>query len=360
MVATLTTKDYSEYIHPSSQTTIDLKQSPLVLMAQACNNIGKELGLANVTLPSFNKHYQPSSSSQIPKCDKQKTRLIVPPQQTDKHRTTTTTTIRKSLSPVELTNHNRTKSLKRPLPTKSSNEYESSPQKIRHTTNHSPLSTNVSSCSPSKSKQMSPPFLPPPPPPLDFSPENPFLIPSFNPMHFFDPTLLRHLSKTFYSGDTSSPSIASANSAFTIQRNNPHYYFDQIIRDYSNKHNKNISSGCSSLLSTQQQQQQQFVCNWMESSEGFCGKRFQSQLALLDHLCTHTSGENNHQKTVSSSSCFYPYKPSPTNSPSCSSLPYLSSSALSHALATAPVSSLYPPMPFGLYPPPLGFYPTKL
>ncbi|CAF0962107.1 unnamed protein product [Didymodactylos carnosus] len=359
MVATLTTKDYSEYIHPSSQTTIDMKQSPLVLMAQACNNIGKELGLADVTSPSFNKYYQ-SSSTQVSKCDKPRTRSIVHPQQNDKNRTIS----RKSLSPSETTNNNRAKSSKRSSLSKSLNEYESSPQKQRHTTNRTPtpLPTNIPPCSPPKNKQTSSPFLPsqfPVPlsiPPSDFSPENPFLIPSLNPMHFFDPTLLSHLTKTCYSPDLSSPSIASANSAFTSQRNDPHYYLDQIIREYSNKYIKNTTTNYSPSSSTQQPQ---FVCNWMESSDGFCGKRFQSQLALLDHLCTHTSGENNHSKTIPSSLRFHPYKPSP-NSSSCSSLPYFTSSALNHLLATAPVSSLYTPTPFGLYPPPLGFFPNKL
>ncbi|UJR16495.1 hypothetical protein I4U23_003397 [Adineta vaga] len=219
---------YGDYINPTIDQYSTKQENPLVLMAQACNNIGKELSSS-------------SSSS-----------------------TTTTISItskqRKSNSSPEVK-----KSLKRPAPST-----PSPPAKKIALQSSLPLQTTTTTTAttvPSISSSASS-LLPPTNPQSFYFPPSPFM---------FDSLLLHHLSKTFATSPYfSTPSFGhSSTSAFSPSSQRSPYFMDSILAPLKPS-----------------PQPPAFVCNWMESNspDGFCGKRFANHLGLLEHLCTaHTS-----------------------------------------------------------------------
>lgn len=215
------------------------KENPLVLMAQACNNIGKELMSSIQSSASPNKRMNLSSP---PALHSLKTR--------------------KSTSPPEAR-----KSLKRSAPASpttglhpskriANNHSSASVSNPINSSTSSPLTSTIASSSQPAS--------------LYFQP-TPFMFDSF---------LLHHLSKslnnstsTYYSSPVMNQAPSASYSLPTMSHRSA-YLMD-------------------SILAPLKPATPSFVCNWMETTlpDGYCGQRFTNQYSLLEHLCaSHTNG----------------------------------------------------------------------
>lgn len=197
-------------------------------MAQACNNIGKELSTSS-TLSITSKQRKSNSSPEGKKSLKRPAQFT-------------------SLTPP-------------PPPSKKMTIHPPQPPLPQSSSSSSSQATVSSSSLPSTNQQSY------------YFPPSPFM---------FDSLLLHHLSKTFTSSSSSpffsTPSFGhSSNSAFSpsssLSSQRSPYFMD-------------------SILAPLKPSPSPFVCNWMESNipDGFCGKRFANHMSLLEHLCTaHTS-----------------------------------------------------------------------
>ena len=209
-------------------------------MAQACNNIGKEL--SSSVLSTSSRRPILSSPPTMPLPSKQ----------------------RKSNSPPEVK-----KTLKRSAPSSSPPLTLQAPP-AKKMALFPATSIPSSSSSPSSTNPHS-----------FYFPPSPFM---------FDSLLLHHLSKSF-SSSSYLPTQSfghSSNSAFSPSSHRSAYLVD-------------------SILAPLKPSPPAFVCNWMEANtpDGFCGKRFENHLGLLEHLCTaHTASSSSSPST--SIKCPYP------------------------------------------------------
>jgi hypothetical protein len=115
----------------------------------------------------------------------------------------------------------------------------------------------------------------------------------------FSPTIsLKQRKKSLKRSAPTNCSSSSTKKSFVPQSS---FMFDSLFYHHLNKTNSLLSTSSfnyspsfhrSSYLMDSILSSPPFVCNWINStiSDGFCGKRFNNYIHLLEHLCTeHTS-----------------------------------------------------------------------